>query len=151
VKKCNKCQTEKALTEFATNNAKPDGKQAYCRKCSTLWAREKYQSDPNRRLTIVKRNERLRIRNQTEIENYLEGKSCVDCGITNKVVLTFDHRENKRGTVSDMVLHGYSLNTIYEEIAKCDIRCFNCHMIKDSKRRGGLKWRGTLQPQQPPV
>lgn len=152
MKTCSKCKESKSLNEFAKHSGKKDGLQTYCRACQTKWATEKYHSDPNRRITIVKRNERLRTRNKQAIENYLRGKSCVDCGNDNIVVLTFDHiREKKRATVSDMVLHGYSLEAIHKEISKCEIRCFNCHMIKDSKRRGGLKWRGTIQPQPQPV
>jgi len=87
------------------------------------------------------RNRQARIRNQLAVYEYLQSKSCVDCPISDPVVLTFDHvRGKKRLEVSEMVKQSYSLKTIFDEIAKCEIRCFNCHMIKDSLRRGGKKW-----------
>ncbi len=45
-----------------------------------------------------------------------------------------------------MVKQSLALATIFEEIAKCEIRCFNCHMIKDSLRRGGVKWKALNEP-----
>lgn len=144
MKKCGKCQEEKRLEDFALNKVKRDGRQAYCRKCNTEWAREKYKESPERRRTIVARNQKLKHRNQNAVYEWLQGKACLDCNNPNLMVLTFDHREDKKYTVSDMVQHGYSLDTIFNEIAKCDIRCFNCHMIKDSQRNGGLRWRGTI-------
>lgn len=88
------------------------------------------------------RNDKLRIRNQVVVYEYLLEHPCVDCGIDDPVVLTFDHvRGKKRGTVSDMVKQSWGLKTIFEEIAKCEIRCFNCHMKKDSVRRGSRKWK----------
>jgi len=83
----------------------------------------------------------LKIRNQLAVYEYLKDKACVDCGITNPVVLTFDHvRGTKLKEVSTMVKESWGLKAIFDEIAKCEIRCFNCHMIKDSLRRGGKKW-----------
>ena len=71
-----------------------------------------------------------------------------DCGVDDPVVLTFDHvRGTKRATVSDMVKQSLGLKTIFDEIAKCEVRCFNCHMIKDSRFRGGKKWSVLTAPE----
>ncbi len=52
---------------------------------------------------------------------------CIDCGESDFIVLDFDHRPgtNKRFTIGGTNYH--SLEVIKEEIAKCDIRCANCH------------------------
>jgi hypothetical protein len=75
------------------------------------------------------------------VYEYLLSHPCVDCGIANPVVLTFDHFRDKVLEVSNMVMQSFGVETIFAEIAKCDVRCFNCHMIKDSLRRGGKKWK----------
>lgn len=83
----------------------------------------------------------VRIRdNQDRLFEYLDDKTCVDCGIDLSNVLTFDHvRGKKKANVTDMVSWGYSWETILKEIGKCEIRCFNCHMLKTANERS--TWR----------
>ena len=58
---------------------------------------------------------------------YLRGKSCVDCGESDPVVLEFDHTGNKKFNIGTAVKYGRSLPGIIEEAARCAIRCCNCH------------------------
>lgn len=66
----------------------------------------------------------------------LEAKAsgCVDCGEMDPVVLDFDHIGGKTFNVARM-----SGRTSYEalraEIAKCEIRCANCHRKMTARRR----------------
>lgn len=61
---------------------------------------------------------------------------CVDCGVSNPIILEFDHvRGSKVNNIADMVNQSYSLTTIKEEIRKCEVRCANCHRIKTHERR----------------
>jgi hypothetical protein len=60
---------------------------------------------------------------------------CVDCGIKDYRVLEFDHIKEKFAEVSYLVAHRMSMKKIREEIAKCVIRCANCHRIQTYKRR----------------
>jgi hypothetical protein len=64
----------------------------------------------------------------------LENSACADCGISEPWVLDFDHIADKTAGVSRMVNQGYALDTIKLEIAKCEIRCANCHRIITAKR-----------------
>jgi hypothetical protein len=78
------------------------------------------------------RVERLKFnkRNQAYVKAYLETHPCVDCGEARWQVLEFDHvRGEKLGSISNM-LHRFRLETIIEEIAKCEVRCANCHRIR---------------------
>jgi len=70
------------------------------------------------------------------IWNYLLEHPCVDCGTTDPLVLQFDHFRDKKYTVSNMTGHGLSLETLQEEVAKCKVRCANCHMKKTALERG---------------
>ena len=61
---------------------------------------------------------------------------CVDCGEGDPIVLDFDHvRGEKRGNVSDMVRCYYSIDSIKDEMRKCQIRCANCHRKRTFERR----------------
>lgn len=135
---CSACKQTQPFTLFAKNSRKKDGLQTHCKSCQTTYGQKRYQNDKQ---SFRDRNDAARIRNQIVVYQYLLHHPCVDCGITDPVVLTFDHLRDKKMTVSDMVKQSYSLKTIFEEIAKCEVRCFNCHMRKDSLRRGGLKWK----------
>jgi len=66
----------------------------------------------------------------------------VDCGVCDLRVLDFDHRPGsaKRYDVMRMVRDGYSIRIISEEIAKCEVRCRNCHAIV-TLERAGENWR----------
>ena len=67
-----------------------------------------------------------RLSNRHQIVKYLLNNSCVDCGEDDILVLEFDHvRGEKFKEVSKMMR--YSWERISEEIAKCEIRCCNCH------------------------
>lgn len=74
------------------------------------------------RIKVAAENYRLR-------DEYLKQHPCVDCGEDDIEVLTFDHvRGKKHMDVSAMVLGGYRWPRILTEIAKCAVRCWNCHM-----------------------
>ena len=70
--------------------------------------------------------------------SYLQSHPCVDCGESDLVVLDLDHvRGEKIKTVTDMVRGGWSIAKIDIEIAKCEVRCANCHRRKTAERHGG--------------
>lgn len=77
---------------------------------------------------------------------YLLAHPCVDCGDADIRVLDFDHREGSdKGTeVMRLAQHGHALKRVAEEIAKCDVRCRNCHAIVTYERMGG-DWRSATR------
>lgn len=88
-----------------------------------------------------------RQRNRDWVREYLRTHPCVDCGEDDPVCLDFDHiGDNKVLDVALLVQRAYSLKRIQEEIAKCNVRCANCHRKITAKRRddsSGLT-RGTV-------
>lgn len=65
---------------------------------------------------------------------------CIDCQENNFLVLEFDHvRGSKKANISTMMKKPttFSLDMVKEEIAKCEIRCANCHRIRTKARQIG--------------
>ena len=64
------------------------------------------------------------------VRAYKLESGCIDCGYNeNPVALDFDHvRGDKSFDISKRM--GSSLKIILHEIAKCEIRCANCHRVK---------------------
>jgi hypothetical protein len=136
VKFCSRCQTSKPFSDF--NKSEARGYQAYCRSCQSVY--DKTCSSPER---IRKRTERA-IQNcfdcQSWIRAYLQGHPCVDCGEPDIVVLDFDHLGDKDECVSNLMRRNSSLKRIQAEVAKCEVRCANCHRRMTAKRNGAW-WR----------
>lgn len=81
---------------------------------------------------------RKRERNQQWVVNFLDGKVCSRCGISDHRVLAFDHvRGDKFANVSDLVSGGAALHKLMSEVAKCRVLCHNCHMLHTFEQAGG--------------
>ena len=62
---------------------------------------------------------------------------CVDCGGRfHFAAMDFDHvRGEKKGCLSTMASKTFSLETIREEMAKCDVVCANCHRVRTYEQK----------------
>jgi hypothetical protein len=85
----------------------------------------------------VRRTERAR---RARFREYIASQlisGCVDCGTTDIRVLEFDHvRGVKVAAISNM-MRDASFDRLKAEIAKCEVRCANCHAIVTYRRKGG--------------
>lgn len=107
------------------------GKQKWCSSCKKEYDRLYYQKPEN------KNRHRKRTReNQKKFKAWYdslkEGKPCVDCKISYPVVaMDWDHLPQfiKIDDLASLVKKG-NKKVILEEIAKCELRCKNCHAIK---------------------
>ena len=90
-----------------------------------------------------------RARVRLRVIEYLETHSCVDCGEDDYVVLEFDHREDsvKHTEVATMVGDGVGWAKVEAEIAKCDVRCANCHRRRTAEQWGHYKRALSLREQ----
>jgi hypothetical protein len=59
--------------------------------------------------------------------NYMGGK-CVSCGSTER--LEFDHIDRSTKKYEPRMLWSRQLETIIEELMKCQLLCHECHLIK---------------------
>lgn len=74
-------------------------------------------------------------RNVEFVYEYLSHSACADCGLKDALVLEFDHVGDKRDAVTALAWDGYSLTSIIREIARCEVRCCNCHRRRTLERR----------------
>jgi hypothetical protein len=86
------------------------------------------------------------LRNYQLILTHLAQAACLDCGQTDPFVLQFDHRERKANHVSWLVGSGCSARRLTDELAKCDIRCANCHRRRTAHAGQWLRTRSSSDP-----
>ncbi len=138
---CSRCKRWKPKTEFNFWSRETGRLQNYCRGCQHAIDREHYVANKER---VQERNKAAKVRNreraQEHLHEVLSGAKCEDCGTTDARVLTFHHAKGKKKhDVSNMVTSGMSLDSVYEEIGKTIILCFNCHMKRTQKERGSFR------------
>lgn len=102
-----------------------------CRVCEQA---HKVANRPTYRAYGKKGRTVIGLKNKTFIFDYLDTHPCVDCGEDDPVVLEFDHVDPKQKlyNVVSMAHNCYSLERIKAEVAKCVIRCANCHRRKSA-------------------
>lgn len=84
-------------------------------------------------------------RHRERIAAYLDEHPCVDCGEADLRCLDFDHRDpaEKLSNVSALVWTHARWERILVEIAKCDVRCANCHRKRTGEQRND--WRHQIR------
>jgi hypothetical protein len=133
---CIRCKQMKDETEFNWRNIQKGHLQSVCKACQAQDSRER------NRARVKESNKAARERGveraQAFVYEYLSTHHCADCGISDIAVLTFHHTDakTKRYNVSDMISHGYALETIQGELDRCIVLCWNCHMRREQEERG---------------
>lgn len=97
------------------------------------YARKWYAQNKEAHIKLVKKNNARRsLAIKALIKEHLLKNPCIDCGNPDLRVLEFDHvRGKKKYNVADLHRHG-SVAILQKEIAKCEVRCANCHRIRHS-------------------
>ena len=143
-KRCVTCHLIRPLSDFNARRAARDGLQARCRACSAEW----YQRNKDRhKANVLVRNQRVRREYRQRISEYLLGHPCVDCGEADVRVLDFDHEDpsQKRHEVVRLAGTGIAWERVEAEIAKCSVRCANCHRRRTAEMFG--YWRQGVETQ----
>lgn len=139
---CSKCGEERDAEEDFSWKYKDRGiRQTHCKSCQSQTGKRHYQNNKQRYYERGHARNALIIKdNQKKLTEYLLQHPCVDCGQADIRVLEFDHVQgNKSGNISRMIGDGFSWPTIVAEIAKCEVRCANCHRIRECEKRN--MWR----------
>src|SRR6202022_3269562 len=84
---------------------------------------------------LLRNSARRQHENEAKMIAYLLEHPCVDCGETDITVLEFDHLRDKTQNVSALIRGTNSWARIEAEIAKCVVRCANCHRRETARRR----------------
>jgi hypothetical protein len=84
-------------------------------------------------------------RNATIVLEHLRGAKCVDCGVSDPLVLQFDHRpgQSKLKDIGWFVSSGSRASLLLDELARCDVRCANCHRRRTAQQLGWFRARST--------
>ena len=129
MKQCCICKETKDSKEFNKKRARKDGLQPHCRECSHKKFKDYYYNNKSYHLGEIKKKKKQQVKLlRSVVLKYLNGKECIDCGEQDTIVLEFDHvRGKKKNEIGRLVSGGYSEETVRIEIAKCEIRCANCH------------------------
>lgn len=142
MKRCAKCGQFKDESEFSWRYEDQGILQKACKTCRKEENAQWYDRHKDEhRDNVRQRKSDVREEAQRFVYEYLSYQTCVDCGEYDFAVLTFDHvRGVKKKEISRMVADGDSIRTIQEEIAKCEVVCFNCHMRREQLRRGSSRF-----------
>ncbi len=139
-KVCSSCGEMKPRTAFHRRRSASDGLQSVCKPCNIERAKRFHAENLEHcRQRIREWIRRVDRGNQMRALDYLLEHPCVDCGEPDPIVLEFDHRSDKLFTVSE-VLHGHMRwEVVAAEIAKCEVRCANCHRRRHAEEAGWFR------------
>lgn len=130
MKTCNACQVEKSFSEFYKRKANKDGYCGSCKLCDKKYYKDWQEQSPERKNRHAEWKVARVAENRLKLASYLNEHPCVDCGFADIRALEFDHiGDDKIAGVAIMVGQGVAWSKVEDEIAKCEVRCKNCHSI----------------------
>ncbi len=136
---CGRCGESKSVENFAWRRKAKGQRDNYCRPCRSQYKREHYLANKQRYVDNAARRRRQVALDRLEfLFGYFRDHPCVDCGETDPLVLDFDHLGDKLFNVT----HGIkdrSWEALLAEIAKCEVRCANCHRRRTARSGGFLR------------
>ena len=138
---CTGCAELRPLQDFSYRDKARGRRRARCRFCMRAYAREHYRRNKATYATADWKRKRTRRTDLArEIDEYLRAHNCVDCGESDPFILEFDHRDGveKLDDVAFLRARGRR-DELLAEIAKCDVRCSNCHQRRTAKQFGWTK------------
>ena len=138
MKRCSRCHEWKSLEAYASKHGRSVPFQPFCRPCQHVYYVQYYKDRTAGFARKIRERTMLqRAVNADFVVNFLASHPCVDCGISDPIVLEFDHvRGSKRASISALCHAPAALETIIAEIEKCEVRCANCH-----RRRTARSWK----------
>jgi Stc1 domain len=144
LRECRVCGKTKPMNEFPYRSLERQTRQWICLSCQREYTNEWYSRNAKRQIANARLgNRRATAELKVRIREYLIEHPCVDCGESDPTVLDFDHLRDKRANMSTLVRYGLSWKAIEAEIAKCEVRCANCHRRRTATIGGFYRVRAT--------
>jgi hypothetical protein len=135
--RCARCGLMKPVECFARHSRMPNSRQSWCRDCHNSHKRAFYAANrESETRRVARRRDAIAAVNAERIRRLLETRPCVDCGESDPIVLEFDHLRDKKAAVMTMAWGGLNWDSIEREIAKCEVRCVNCHRRRTAVQQG---------------
>jgi hypothetical protein len=123
--------------EFPFRSVARQTRQWLCLSCQRAYTKDWYGRNRQKQIALARvRRDREAKNLGRRIRDYLRDHPCVDCGESEPDVLDFDHLRDKRANVSRLVHGAMSWDLIVKEIAKCEVRCANCHRRRTARAGG---------------
>ncbi|MES1975847.1 MAG: hypothetical protein V4472_25595 [Pseudomonadota bacterium] len=137
------CNALKDLSKFSLYRHKTGSHDRTCKECRAAQTRARTASwTPEQRRANNAHGEARRRQKTEQIIAYLAEHRCVDCGEDDPTVLEFDHVRGKKIRAIASMTVGYSWPMILAEIAKCEVRCANCHRRRTAVQLGYYNYFG---------
>lgn len=132
-KTCTCCSQKLPIESFSIKNTIRGTRQAVCRACHAAARRGHYERNRDKvKRRVRARTVEVRLRNTVHVVDHLLANPCVDCGESDPLCLQFDHvRGEKVGNIAALIPYA-SNGVLATEIAKCEVRCANCHFRRTS-------------------
>lgn len=139
-KRCASCKEWLPVTDFSVRSKEKGTLQRLCKPCLRPYRRRWYQKHRAEQVERTKRSRPSRIDTARAYIWELKSSPCKDCGLTfHPSAMDFDHVRGKTMNVGRMVTQGHSIESLKEEIEKCEIVCANCHRLR-TWQRAKKKW-----------
>ena len=133
---CTRCGKTKSAEAFPPRRRDGAELQHWCRDCfAELNAKRYVDQRDHERIRLYRNRERRIMERREWLRGFLDSHPCVDCGADDPIVLEFDHVKGKSADVTSMIWQGAPWHLVEVEIAKCEIRCGNCHRRRTHERR----------------
>ncbi len=144
MKRCSTCGEIKPIGDFMWNRKSAGKRDSDCRPCRSTYKKAHYAANKERYITNAReRARRIALERVNWLLDYFARHPCVDCGEADPVVLEFDHRGAKSFTIAKE-MRNKNWDVVVAEVAKCDVRCANCHRRKTALE-GGFRRAGVAQ------
>lgn len=90
-------------------------------------------------LAKKKKYERERYARRVALMSAVKAAPCLDCGGRYPpYIMDFDHLPGTKKKAAVGLMFGTTVESLLEEIAKCDLVCSNCHRERTHQRRGSV-------------
>lgn len=118
--------------------------ERFCADCKAIGWYRRYRQSPKGQANKIVARARDRERAQARralLDDIKLTSGCIDCGYRqHPAALEFDHRDrSEKSFTIARFYHSVPWATVLAEIAKCDVRCANCHRVR-SATHGHLGW-----------